>query len=106
MAIGTGEYLSPEQAQPGAKSLDGRSDLYSLGVVLYQMLTGERPYEYREYDPLQAFQMYLFAHVNTKPRPLPEKFAKFQPILDMLLAKKRASDRKAWLEKKGDLAEA
>ncbi len=41
--IGTPEYLSPEQCE--GKTLDGRSDLYSLGVTLYELLTGNTPYE-------------------------------------------------------------
>ncbi|MFN8652727.1 MAG: protein kinase [Gemmatimonadales bacterium] len=43
MSIGTPHYMSPEQAR--AQSIDGRSDLYSLGVVAYQALTGEVPYD-------------------------------------------------------------
>lgn len=42
--IGTPAYMSPEQAR-GEKDLDGRSDIYALGVILFEMLTGEAPYE-------------------------------------------------------------
>ncbi|MGC1614859.1 MAG: protein kinase [Candidatus Acidiferrum sp.] len=67
MVIGTPPYMSPEQAK-GADSdeLDGRSDLYSLGVVMYQMLTGVLPL--KADTPLNM----LFAQIQTPPTPIYE----------------------------------
>jgi serine/threonine-protein kinase len=66
MVFGTPSYLSPEQAAGGR--VDARSDLYSLGVVLFEMVCGRRPFERN--DPLD----YVRDHMNTPPPP-PRSFA-------------------------------
>ncbi len=62
-AIGTPTYMSPEQAV-GDREVDGRSDIYSLGVVAYQMLTGRVPFSAANSMAL------LLKHVSEPPRPI------------------------------------
>ncbi len=66
VAVGTPAYMSPEQAL-GERDVDGRSDLYSLGVVAYQMLTGEQPFKAANTPAM------LVKHVSEVPRPVREK---------------------------------
>ena len=72
LAVGTPAYMSPEQAD-GASSVDGRSDLYSLGCVLYEMLTGEVPYTGRTPQAVIAKRVLEpLPHVRTLRASVPE----------------------------------
>ncbi|SDK21780.1 serine/threonine-protein kinase [Pseudomonas indica] len=78
-AVGTPSYMSPEQAR--GQQVDGRADLYALGVVLYEILTGKLPYSGS--DSLST----ALAHL-TEPLPeLPIEQGRYQGILRKLLAK-------------------
>ena len=78
-AVGTPSYMSPEQAR--GQDIDGRADLYALGVVLYEILVGELPYNGT--DALST----ALAHL-TEPMPeLPLHHGRYQHILRKLLAK-------------------
>ena len=81
--IGTPEYMSPEQCR--GRKLDGRSDLYSLGIILFEMLARKVPFTGE--DSVSV----CIQHV-TKPVPqLPARLGHLQWIIDSLLAKKASS---------------
>ena len=63
MAVGTPAYMSPEQAM-GEREVDGRSDIYSLGIVAWQMLAGETPFKATNTPSM------LMTHVSEPPPPL------------------------------------
>ncbi len=81
VSIGTIHYMSPEQCR--AEVLDGRSDLYSLGIVLYEMLTGRLPFDAKNEAGV------LLKHLQASIPSLPEPLAALQPIITILLEKNR-----------------
>src|SRR4029077_14096462 len=89
VVAGNPRYISPEQVK-GERHLDQRSDLYSLGVVLYEMLCGRPPFESRS-----QFEL-MMAHVNQAPTPPSSVQSKVPQVLDALVLKalaKEAGDR-------------
>jgi serine/threonine-protein kinase len=78
-SVGTPQYMSPEQLR--GDKVDGRSDLYSLGVVLWQLLTGELPYTGNDAWAIGT------QHISADIPRLPPALAHLQPLLDALLAK-------------------
>ncbi|MEM9533192.1 MAG: protein kinase [Pseudomonadota bacterium] len=80
-SIGTPHYMSPEQAK--GEKVDHRTDLYSLGVVFYEMLVGKPPFDAD--DPFSVALM----QINEPCPPLPSEHGHFQPLIDRLMAKDR-----------------
>jgi serine/threonine-protein kinase PpkA len=77
--LGSPSYLSPEQAQ--GRPLDGRADLYSLGAMAFEMLSGDKPYAGRsEIDT-------IFAHINAPVPRLPDRLSRYQPLIERTMAK-------------------
>ena len=86
MVMGTPFYMSPEQAR-GDRNLDARVDLYACGIILYEMLTGKRPFIAPNYNAL------LIQILQNTPRPARELRPAlphgFDEVLDKALARKR-----------------
>lgn len=79
-ALGTPHYMSPEQAT--GRPLDLRSDLYAVGIVFFEMLTGAYPYQGNTISEV------LYQHLRSPIPELPLHVRVFQPIINRLLAKK------------------
>ncbi|HUP91474.1 MAG TPA: protein kinase [Solimonas sp.] len=79
VSIGSPRYMSPEQAR--GRKVDARADLYSLGAMLFEMLTGSPPY-----DGEEALAI-IFKHASEPIPRLPERLRGLQPLIDTLLAK-------------------
>jgi len=100
MVFGTPEFMSPEQAQ--GKPLTPASDIYSLAIILYEVLTGKLPFDAK--NPMEFIQL----HVTTKPKPINERVPgrTFPPLLWTVMDKalaKRSEDR---YQSGGELAHA
>jgi len=79
--LGSPNYVSPEQAD--GLTIDGRADIYSLGCIFYEMLTGDKPYTSSSIIDI------VIQHKQAPIPTLPPEYAEFQHLLNHMLAKKR-----------------
>jgi serine/threonine protein kinase len=98
LAIGTPAYMSPEQAS-GDRELDGRSDLYSLGVVAYQMLAGEPPFTGNTTPVL------LVKHLSEVPVPVEERRPDTPPMLAAMVMRLLEKDPAHRFQSAADFAQ-
>jgi len=97
-AIGTPEYMAPEQAT--AKSVDKRADIYAFGVVLYEMLTGRKPF-------IADTPMAVLIKHAIEPLPRPSQFVRdLPPRLEQILLKALAKNREDRYQSMGELVNA
>ncbi len=82
--LGTPAYMSPEQVQ-GDKEIDGRSDLYAMGVILYQLLTGSAPYQAT--TPARVMMMHILEPVPVLAKSRPDLPPQVQQVLNKCMAK-------------------
>ncbi len=94
--LGTVNYMSPEQTR--GQKLDSRSDLWSLGVVLYEMLTGQRPFHGESIPDI------FVAILERQPTPLTESLAESPVQLEQILAKLLAKNREQRYQSSTQLA--
>lgn len=80
-SLGTPRYMSPEQLN--AKRVDGRSDIYSLGVVLYEMISGMPPFKG------SRTMSVVMKHISEPIPKLPEELRSCQPLIERMMAKER-----------------
>lgn len=89
-AAGTPAYMSPEQARGDGNRVDGRSDIFSLGVVLYEMLTERRPFQGQSYSDMQ---MQITAVDPRPPRQVNDAIPKELERICLKALSKRPSER-------------
>ena len=101
--LGTPYYMSPEQwgeiSSDGDAEIDGRADIYSLGLVAYQMITGQRAYSATTLHELRR------EHISVKPAPLDQKVPNVPKAFSQAIDRALEKDRNARQATAGELAE-
>src|SRR5215217_721430 len=95
--LGTSDYIAPEQAQ--GHRVDEHTDVYSLGVVLYELLTGEVPF------PGENFVAVAMRHINEPPPPIRDRRPDVSPRLEAAVHRAMAKDPHARFQTMAELAD-
>jgi serine/threonine protein kinase len=98
--VGTVYYMSPEQIR--GKTIDGRSDVFSVGVILYELLAGKRPFPGESATEV----LYKIVHEPAEPLPLPESLGTAGPRLEEIVEKALAKEAEERYANASLLAEA
>ena len=93
--LGTAAYMSPEQAQ--GEEVDHRSDIFSFGVVLYELLTGKLPFRGEHHAAL------MYSIINEEPQPIARFNEKVTPEIEHVVAKALAKDKEERYQHADDL---
>jgi serine/threonine-protein kinase len=100
MVFGTPEFMSPEQAR--GETLDARSDIYSVSLIFYELVTGQLPF------PKSKPMEYISHHINTQPTPISAKDPSLElpKALDPIIARALEKDRNKRYSSAKEFAEA
>ena len=100
--IGTPEYMSPEQAEMGGLDIDTRTDIYALGVILYELLTGALPFDRKELRQAGFAEIQRTIREKEPPRPS-TRITQLGPASTEAAANRHTEPRRLASELRGDL---
>jgi serine/threonine protein kinase len=100
--VGTLQYMSPEQAELNSLDVDTRSDVYALGILLYELLTGSTPIEKQVLSTMPLDKALLAIREDEAPRPS-TRLSSLGDSASSVSAQRRSDPRKLTLSMKGDL---
>jgi tetratricopeptide (TPR) repeat protein len=100
--IGTPEYMSPEQAEMGSLDIDTRTDIYALGVLLYELLTGTLPFDRKELRQAGIAEIQKIIREKEPPRPS-TRVSQLGPASIEVATNRRTEPRRLMGDLRGDL---